>query len=159
MINWMYYPKTRRYDPLSQQIVQTFQNVQSSIDSDTHSLHSNDVLAELRTGLESIGFSVEKSKRAENKIHVPVLFGINGQTQLAFDADAYHEEAKYVIEVEAGRAVVNYQFLKDFFEAAQCMMQNICASQSETYTETIRILKHFAVFSMCYILPTGLFCR
>ncbi|MBQ4265551.1 MAG: hypothetical protein IJB85_08575 [Clostridia bacterium] len=117
MINWMYYPKTRRYDPLSQQIVQTFQNVQSSIDSDTHSLHSNDVLAELRTGLESIGFSVEKSKRAEDKIHVPVLFGINGQTQLAFDADAYHEEAKYVIEVEAGRAVVNYQFLKDFFEA------------------------------------------
>ena len=73
MINWMYYPKTRRYDPLSQQIVQTFQNVQSSIDSDTHSLHSNDVLAELRTGLESIGFSVEKSKRAEDKIHVPVL--------------------------------------------------------------------------------------
>jgi len=29
----------------------------------------------------------------------------------------------YVIEVEAGRAVTNYQFLKDFFEAS--MMYNV----------------------------------
>ena len=80
------------------------------------------------------GFSVEKSKRAEDKIHVPVLFGLNGQTQLAFDADAYHEDAKYVVEVEAGRAVVNYQFLKDFFEA--CAMYDaeyLCIAVRNTY--------------------------
>ena len=134
MINWMYYPKTKKYDLLSQQIVQVFQNAQSSIDSYTHALHSNDVLGEVRNGLESIGFSVEKSKRAEDKIRVPVLFGINGQTQLAFDADAYHSESKYVIEVEAGRAVDNYQFLKDFFEA--CTMYDteyLCIAVRNTY--------------------------
>lgn len=32
----------------------------------------------------------------------------------------YHKETKTVVEVEAGRALTNYQFLKDLFEA--CMM-------------------------------------
>ncbi len=38
----------------------------------------------------------------------------------SFDADAYHEETGFVVEVEAGRGVVNNQFLKDLFQA--CMM-------------------------------------
>ena len=33
------------------------------------------------------------------------------------------KKAGYVIEVEAGRAVSNYQFLKDFYEA--CMMNGV----------------------------------
>jgi len=134
MINWMYYPKTKRGDVLSEQVIQVFNHVQDIIDSETHSLHSNEVLAELSCGLEELGFSVEKGKRNDEKIHVPVLFGLNGQTQLAFDADAYHSQMKYVIEVEAGRAVVNYQFLKDFFEA--CSMfdtEYLCIAVRNVY--------------------------
>lgn len=57
------------------------------------------------------------------KIQVPVLFGLNGQFEKSFEADAYHEAAGFVVEVEAGRGVVNNQFLKDLFQA--CMMNGV----------------------------------
>ena len=49
---------------------------------------------------------------------MPVLYGNLGKAKLTFEADAYNEEFKTVIEVEAGRAVINYQFLKDIFQAS-----------------------------------------
>ena len=134
MINWIYYPRNIKSDKLSECVVRTFLDVQEEIDSEKHTLHSNEVLSKLSEGLESAGFVVEKGKRSNEKIHVPVLFGINGKTQLAFDADAYHAEGKYVVEVEAGRAVVNYQFLKDFFEA--CTMYDteyLCIAVRNAY--------------------------
>jgi hypothetical protein len=54
---------------------------------------------------------------------VPVLFGLNGKVSKSFDADAYHPDEGFVIEIEAGRAVSNYQFLKDLFQA--CMMHDV----------------------------------
>ena len=36
--------------------------------------------------------------------------------------DAWQESTGTIIEVEAGRAVINHQFLKDFFEA--CVIQD-----------------------------------
>ena len=47
----------------------------------------------------------------------------NGKVEKSFEADAYHGEQGYVLEVEAGRAVVNNQFLKDLFQA--CMMHEV----------------------------------
>ena len=38
-------------------------------------------------------------------------------------ADGYDSKHCTVLEVEAGRAVTNYQFLKDLFEA--CMMNDV----------------------------------
>ena len=66
---------------------------------------------------------MERGKKKNEKIHVPVLYGKNGTTEKAFEADAYHDAEKFVLEVEAGRAVTNYQFLKDLFQA--CMMQDV----------------------------------
>ena len=66
---------------------------------------------------------VETGKTTASKIRVPVLYGANGKVEKAFDADAYHQTEKVVIEVEAGRAVTNYQFLKDLFQA--CVMQDV----------------------------------
>lgn len=123
MLNWLYFPKNQPCDDTSACVIKVFESMIGQIDSVTHPIASNDVLAILRPGLESNGFRVEKSKRAEDIVSVPVLFGLNGRVEKAFEADAYHAAAKYVIEVEAGRAVLNYQFLKDFFEA--CMMQNV----------------------------------
>jgi len=53
-------------------------------------------------------------------IDVPVLFGVDNRIDKSFYADALSKDGRIVIEVEAGRAVVNNQFLKDIFEA--CMM-------------------------------------
>lgn len=123
MINWLYFPKNQPCDDTSARVIKVFASMLGQIDSATHPLVNNDVLAIVRPGLEASGFRVEKSKRAEDVVFVPVLFGLNGKVEKAFEADAYHEAVKYVIEVEAGRAVMNHQFLKDFFEA--CMMQNV----------------------------------
>lgn len=66
---------------------------------------------------------MEKSKKAVDKITVPVLFDRNGHPEKSFEADAVHPETHTVLEVEAGRGVTNYQFLKDLFQA--CMMYNV----------------------------------
>jgi hypothetical protein len=91
--------------------------------SDKYNHNSNSVLENIRLGLEQINYLVEKSKTNSDKIKVPVLFGPNGKLEKYFDADGYNIETKTVIEVEAGRAVTNYQFLKDLFQA--CMMYEV----------------------------------
>lgn len=92
---------------------------QVDIDSTTHdTLESNDVLAFVSADLEKLGFKVERSKKKEDKIDVPVLFGPNNKIDKSFYADALSTDGKIVIEVEAGRALANNQFLKDIFEAS-----------------------------------------
>lgn len=122
MIHWLYFPKNRKLDDVSRQIVAAFEAIASDIDSESHTYTSDDILAIVRPGPEACGFAVEKSKRKEDLVAVPVLFGQNGRVEKSFEADVYLESAQYVIEVEAGRAVVNYQFLKDFFEACTRMI-------------------------------------
>ena len=120
----MSFPKNIPASNDFKEIVKVFENVEPEIvSSPEKKMVSNEVLEKVRPGLEDLGYIVEKSKRAEDKIHVPVLFGENGIEEKYFEADAFHQEKKIVIEVEAGRAVTNYQFLKDFFEA--CMMQDV----------------------------------
>src|SRR5699024_10869374 len=58
-----------------------------------------------------------------DKINVPVLFGLDSGIDKYFNADALSNDGKIVIEVEAGRAVDNNQFLKDIFQA--CMMYEV----------------------------------
>ena len=62
--------------------------------------------------------TVEEGKIKANKITVPVLFGINDKIELSFNADGLSTDRKIVLEVEAGRAVDNHQFLKDIFQAS-----------------------------------------
>ena len=86
-------------------------------------MNSNEVLNVISKDLKELNYQVEISKKTEDKIKVPVLFGLNGKLEKFFEADAFNENLKTVIEVEAGRAVTNYQFLKDLFQA--CMMHNV----------------------------------
>ncbi len=120
MINWQFFPKSKVIPVHLQQIVNAFESKENSIASDKNNYSSNEVLEILRKDFESTGFQIEKSKRSIDKIKVPVLFGQNGKLEKYFDADGYNEENKTVLEIEAGRAVTNYQFLKDSFQA--CMM-------------------------------------
>lgn len=123
MINWFFFPKSKSIPTHLTSVLSVFKNNISQISSAKLNLGSNDVLEKVRKDLENIGFKVEKGKKSKDKIQVPVLYGLNGKLEKYFDADAYNEEFKTVIEVEAGRAVTNYQFLKDLFQA--CMMHDV----------------------------------
>jgi hypothetical protein len=123
MINWQFFPKSRIIPEHLQNVLGVFELNESLISSDVHSYGSNEVLENVRTNLEKLDFQIEKSKKSNDKIKVPVLFGQNGKLEKYFDADGYNKINKTVIEVEAGRAVTNYQFLKDLFQA--CMMYEV----------------------------------
>ncbi|MBR4081216.1 MAG: hypothetical protein IKK21_05480 [Clostridia bacterium] len=152
MVNWMYFPRNMILDEISREIVGAFKKVESAIDSYTQNLVSNDVLKCVEPHLLSLGFSVEQGKRAEEKIHIPVLFGINGEAKLAFEADAYNQGKQYVIEVEAGRAVVNHQFLKDFFEAcAMHSVEYLCIAVRNEYKKRKDFLQVCSFFDSLYM--------
>ena len=123
MVNWQYFPKSNKAPDIALKIIDCFDAVHSRIDSANNQLQSNAVLAELCSNLQNVGFKVETGKKANQKIHVPVLFGLNGKLEKSFEADAFHEGKGFVLEVEAGRAVANNQFLKDLFQA--CMMHDV----------------------------------
>lgn len=124
MINWVYFPKSSPPPDFGLAVVALFDGVATAIDS-TSGLkqHSDAVMALLRPGLEKLGFRVERGKSSEEKIIVPVLFGRKGKVLKCFNADAHDAKSGWVLEVEAGRAVDNNQFLKDIFQA--CMMHDV----------------------------------
>jgi hypothetical protein len=105
-----------------QSVISVFESNLPSIDSASQTLESNEVLRIVANQLRAAGFIVEEGKAKESKIAVPVLFGLNGAIEKSFFADAFHPSEGVVLEVEAGRAVDNNQFLKDLFQA--CMMQD-----------------------------------
>jgi hypothetical protein len=123
MINWQFFPKSKIIPSHLYEVVSVFENRENLISSEQHNYGSNEVLEKLRRDLEILNFTIEKSKKNKDKIKVPVLFGPNGKLEKYFDADGYNIETKSVIEIEAGRAVTNYQFLKDLFQA--CMMYEV----------------------------------
>ncbi len=123
MIEWQYFPKSAEIPDHLNNVVNIFIDALPDISSSEHDLPSNAVLAHIREQLLVQGYAVESGKKDVDKIRVPVLFGKNGRLEKYFDADAYHAPNRTVIEVEAGRAVDNYQFLKDLFQA--CMMHDV----------------------------------
>lgn len=85
MVQWLFFPKS---DPATQHalaVVAAFENVASEIDSATKELSSNEVLAIVAPHLMQAGFKVEAGKKADEKISVPVLFGLNGKLEKSFD--------------------------------------------------------------------------
>lgn len=124
MINWVYFPKSSPPPGFGLSVVALFEGIAAAIDSASGSRqHSDAVMALLRPGLETLGFRVERGKSSEEKIVVPVLFGRKGKVLKCFNADAHDAKSGWVLEVEAGRAVDNNQFLKDIFQA--CMMHDV----------------------------------
>ncbi len=122
MINYQFFPRSHGVTQEIQVVIDCFKKIETTLNDGTHRV-SNDVLAILRPHLEQCGYSVEKGKGRDEKIDVPVLFGENNTIDKSFYADAYNKNHNIVIEVEAGRAVRNNQFLKDIFQA--CMMFDV----------------------------------
>ncbi len=122
-VKWTFFPKNKKISEELNEVKEVFVSTNNKISSDSFQHKSNEVLAIIRPYLIKLGYKVEHSKKKEDKIVVPVLFGENGKQELSFEVDAYNATHGIVIEVEAGRAVTNYQFLKDLFQA--CLMQNV----------------------------------
>lgn len=119
-VYWIYYPKSDSAPEHLRKIADVFVYCGRAIDSSNQKFNSNQVLHIAKDSLEQLGFVVEAGS---SKVLVPVLFGKNGQVEKSFHADGFNRETKTVLEVEAGRAVDNNQFLKDLFEA--CMMHDV----------------------------------
>ena len=122
MINYQFFPRSHGLTPEMEKIVDCFKAVDAA-KSVGSQLQSNDMLMCVRPYLEKNGFKVESGKAKDEKVDVPVLFGENNSIDKSFFADALSADGRIVIEVEAGRAVFNNQFLKDIFQA--CMMFDV----------------------------------
>ena len=117
-LNFQYYPKSTRIPNYLEEVVQVFKDNYSTISSQNNCLKSNEVLFVCKDGLKGIGYSVEEKQDGKTiYIRVPVLFGRNNVLEKYFNADAYSTTTKTVVEIEAGRAVINNQFLKDLFQS------------------------------------------
>lgn len=118
MINYQFFPRSHGITPEIADIIECFKKAE--VKKGDKQIQSNEMLALVKPYLEALHFSVETGKSKDKKIDVPVLFGLNDKVDKSFAADALSEDGRIVIEVEAGRALRNNQFLKDIFEA--CMM-------------------------------------
>ena len=123
MIQWQFFPRSDTAPEVSLDVVASFEDAAAEIDSESHELCSDDVLAAVFSGLTDRGFLVESGKKRSEKVIAPVLYGRNGQLAQSSEADAWDRSRQMVLEVEAGRGVTNYQCLKDLFEA--CMMHDV----------------------------------
>ena len=122
MINYQFFPRSIGVTKEIQSVINCFKRIEPLIQDGKRRV-SNDILALVRPYLEQIGYRVETGKGKDDKIDVPVLFGENNTVDKYFYADAVSNDNRIVIEVEAGRAVRNNQFLKDIFQA--CMMFDV----------------------------------
>lgn len=123
MIKYQFFPRSRGVTSEIQEVINSFKAIEAQIDSSTSELKSNEVLQIVRPYLEQLQYTVETGKGVNEKIDVPVLFGQDNKIDKSFYADALSADGRIVIEVEAGRATENNQFLKDLFEA--CMMFDV----------------------------------
>ncbi len=116
MTEWQYFPKSSPLPAHLQDFLEAIEPGFITVRNSEGNLKSNEVLEELRPHMESIGYQVEKSTPPKIRVKRPVLFGQNGLIDKSFEVDAFHTPTGTVVEIEAGRGVRNYQFLKDFFE-------------------------------------------
>tara|TARA_B100000242_G_scaffold24424_1_gene14838 strand:+ start:121 stop:642 length:522 start_codon:yes stop_codon:yes gene_type:complete len=123
MLEWSYFPKTDPLPDFLKESVDVFEKKFHLIDSfndkeEKYVQNSDTVLQILSKEFQNLDYLVETGKKKNQKIRVPVLFGHKGTVSQAFEVDGWHKKNKIVLEIEAGRALANHQFLKDIFEAS-----------------------------------------
>ena len=123
MLQYQLFPRSFGINAEVEAVIDCFQKNYDAIKSPENNLNSDGVLKVISDDLKNLGFNVEESKAQNDKIKIPVLFSLNNRIDKFFDADAVSTDGKIVLEVEAGRAYVNNQFLKDVFQA--CMMPSV----------------------------------
>ncbi len=122
MVEFQFYPFSVEMPEHLELVIEAFRAVEDAIDSTKNRLPSNEVLAQVCPHLQP-DYLVETGKAHADRVRMPVLYGRNNTPTKTFDADAWCEASRTVLEVEAGRAIVNNQILKDLFEA--CVMDGV----------------------------------
>jgi hypothetical protein len=119
-IQYYCYPRTQAPPEFAENIAKAFRVNENAIATQQldDGLKSDEVLEVLRDDLESIGFDIEEGKKKDEKIHRPVLYGKDGEPQLKYEVDGYHEERRYGLEVEAGRAWMGNAIYRDLIQAS-----------------------------------------
>ena len=123
-LRWQLFPKGLPAPDHLLDVISVFEqsfNIMNSFENPDQ--NSNAALEKVTSRLQELGYLVETGKKASEKVFVPVLFGEKGKVTKYFEADAYSKFLKTVLEVEAGRAYANNQFLKDLFQAS--VMQDV----------------------------------
>lgn len=152
MIQYQFFPRSNSLTIDIEKVIDCFRASATEIDSESNEHPSNQVLAILRPALEKIGFTVESGKKEDEKIEVPVLFGKNNSVDKMFLADALSKNKKVVIEVEAGRAVTNNQFLKDIFQASMMFgVEYLVLAVRSSYRKSNDFEKVYSFLETLYI--------
>lgn len=118
-IRFSTFPRTQPPATFILEVVAIFERHAKEIDTEQlkKGLTSDEALAVLRADLVELGFDVEASKRAKDKIKRPVFFGENAQPDLQYEVDAWHPKWRAGLEVEAGRAWMGNAIYRDLIQA------------------------------------------
>jgi hypothetical protein len=130
------FPKTGKPKDYALLVVDIFQKHFDTISTLnlTKGLDSDGVLAVLRKDLTDNGFEVEKSKKQEDKIYRPVFFGENAQPTVKYEIDAFHNQWKCGLEVEAGRAWMGNAVYRDLIQSLVMIeLEHLIIAVPQTY--------------------------
>jgi hypothetical protein len=123
---WKYYPLNSRPPEWVVEVVNVVNRAELQISTvDAHTgLSSDEVLAHLRPGLETLGFEVESGKGASQKVRRTVLYGENGRPEVNYDIDAFNDYLGVAVEVEAGRGAANNADYRDLVRTSLILDAN-----------------------------------
>jgi len=112
---WSFFPRNVRPPAWARSFVEVVQGVESKISTIERKtgLGSDAVLTELSPGLLALEYKVETGKTQAAKIRRPVLFGENGNPEVNYEIDAFHDELGIAVEVEAGRGAAGNADYRD----------------------------------------------
>jgi hypothetical protein len=99
MIQFQFFPRSVGLTQPIAEVVGCFHTVAEEIASPENNLSSDGVLRVIRPHLEKLGYR-ELGKNRDQKIKVPVLFGLNNTIDKFFDCDAISLDGKVVVEIE-----------------------------------------------------------
>ena len=119
-VRYSTFPRTEPPPTFAQSVVDLFARHENKVSTVAlaKGLTSDQVLQVLATDLRGIGFEVEAGKKAGQKIERPVFFGENGMATMNYQIDAYHQQWRCGLEIEAGRAWMGNAVYRDLIQAA-----------------------------------------
>lgn len=118
-VRYISFPRTKPPPPFAAAVIEVFRKLEDQIGTAVldKGLTSDQVLNIMRSDLVNLGFEVEAGKRVEDKIERPVFFGEGGEPTLKYEIDAWHDEWRCGLEVEAGRALMGNAVYRDLIQA------------------------------------------
>lgn len=118
-VRYSSFPRTIAAPEFAKPVVDIFRKHEASICTRSleKGLTSDAVLGLLRPDLVDLGFAVEASKLASDKIKRPVFFGENGVPYLQYEIDAFHSAWRCGLEIEAGRGWMGNAVYRDLIQA------------------------------------------